>query len=49
MNQVAVTGVGVVSPIGTGVGAFWDAVLAGRHAFRSIADADARGLGGNRL
>lgn len=47
MNQVAVTGVGVVSPIGSGVPAFWDALLAGRHAFRPIANAG--GLGGNRL
>ncbi|MGH8270176.1 MAG: beta-ketoacyl synthase N-terminal-like domain-containing protein, partial [Steroidobacteraceae bacterium] len=34
MNQVAVTGMGVVSPIGSGVAAFWDALLGGRHAFR---------------
>jgi 3-oxoacyl-[acyl-carrier-protein] synthase II len=47
MNQVAVTGMGVVSPIGSGVPAFWDALLAGRHAFRTIANAD--GLGGNKL
>jgi 3-oxoacyl-[acyl-carrier-protein] synthase II len=47
MNQVAVTGMGVVSPIGSGVPVFWDALLAGRHAFRPIANAE--GLGGNRL
>lgn len=32
MNQVAVTGGAVVSPIGSGVPAFWDALLAGRPA-----------------
>jgi 3-oxoacyl-[acyl-carrier-protein] synthase II len=47
MNQVAITGMGVVSPIGSGIPVFWDALLAGRHAFRPIANAD--GLGGNRL
>lgn len=47
MNQVAVTGMGVVSPIGSGLRAFWDALLGGRHAFRPMADADS--LGGNRL
>lgn len=47
MNQVAVTGMGVVSPIGSGVPDFWAALLSGRHAFRPIANAD--GLGGNRL
>lgn len=29
-NQVVVTGVGVVSPIGIGVNAFWDALMTGR-------------------
>lgn len=47
MNQVAVTGMGVVSPIGSGVASFWEALLAGHHAFRPIPNADA--LGGNRL
>ena len=47
MNQVAVTGMGVVSPIGSGVSAFWSALLGGRHAFRPISHAE--GLGGNRL
>ncbi|MGH8316605.1 MAG: beta-ketoacyl-[acyl-carrier-protein] synthase family protein [Steroidobacteraceae bacterium] len=47
MNQVAVTGMGVVSPIGSGVPSFWEALLGGRHAFRPIPNAD--GLGGNRL
>ncbi|MGH2555642.1 MAG: beta-ketoacyl-ACP synthase II [Actinomycetota bacterium] len=30
MNRVVVTGVGAVTPIGTGVDAFWDALTAGR-------------------
>lgn len=47
MFQVAVTGMGVVSPIGSGLAAFWEALLAGRHAFRPIPDAE--GLGGSRL
>src|SRR5579864_6881950 len=29
-HRVAVTGIGVITPIGTGVGEFWDATLAGK-------------------
>lgn len=36
MEKVAITGLGVVSPLGAGVEAFWDALLAGRHGFTSI-------------
>ena len=31
-RRVAVTGMGVVSPIGTGVGKFWAAIKAGENA-----------------
>lgn len=32
-HRVVVTGMGVVSPVGTGVGPFWDALLQGRTAW----------------
>jgi 3-oxoacyl-[acyl-carrier-protein] synthase II len=34
--RVAVTGIGLITPIGTGVDAFWDATLAGKRGVRSI-------------
>ncbi len=39
-RRVAVTGVGVVSPIGTGVQAFWNALMEGRSGVRRIAAFD---------
>lgn len=47
MNHVAITGMGVVSPIGSGVRIFWDALLDGRHGFRLIPGGEV--LAGNRL
>lgn len=47
MEHVAVTGVGIVSPIGTGVEAFWQALVAGRHGFTRIPNSEK--LDGNRL
>lgn len=44
MEQVAITGFGVVSPLGSGGDAFFDALLSGRHGFTRI-DPSA-GLGG---
>lgn len=38
MNEVVVTGAGIVSPIASGVDAFWDALLSGRHGFTAIPD-----------
>ena len=35
-RRVVVTGIGIVSPIGTGVGAFWEATLAGRVGIGAI-------------
>jgi len=35
-HRVAVTGIGVITPIGTGVREFWDATLAGKIGTRSI-------------
>jgi 3-oxoacyl-[acyl-carrier-protein] synthase II len=47
MEPVAVTGMGVVSPIGTGAEAFWDALVSGRQGFTPIPHSEE--LGGNRL
>lgn len=47
MKHVAITGMGIVSPIGSGIRAFWSAMLEGRHGFCLIEDGEA--LGGNHL
>jgi len=36
MTRVAVTGIGVVSPVGIGVPAMWDSLMAGRSGIREI-------------
>jgi 3-oxoacyl-[acyl-carrier-protein] synthase II len=36
MRRVAITGMGVVSPVGTGVAAFWSALLAGRSGIHPL-------------
>ncbi len=36
MRRVVVTGLGVVSPLGTGIDATWDAIIAGRSGVRPI-------------
>jgi 3-oxoacyl-[acyl-carrier-protein] synthase II len=36
MRNVVITGIGVLSPIGTGKDAFWDALAAGKSGFRPI-------------
>jgi len=36
MRRVAVTGVGVVSPVGIGVDVFWDSLMQGRSGVRTI-------------
>ncbi len=41
MTRVAITGVGVVTPIGVGAHAFWDGLLAGRCGVRAITLFDA--------
>ena len=38
--RVVVTGIGVVSPIGIGVAAFWDALLQGRNGISRITHFD---------
>jgi minimal PKS ketosynthase (KS/KS alpha) len=43
-RRVAVTGIGVVAPGGTGTGAFWDRVVAGRPATRGLTAFDATGF-----
>lgn len=40
MRRIAITGIGVVTSIGTGRQAFWDAVLAGRHGFGPVESFD---------
>lgn len=35
-DSVAVTGAGIVCPIGSGAGPYWEAILAGRHRFTAI-------------
>jgi len=44
MSEVVVTGMGLVTPIGTGTKAFWDALLEGRSGAASISSFDASGL-----
>ncbi|MFN2488292.1 MAG: beta-ketoacyl-ACP synthase II [Actinomycetota bacterium] len=44
MTQVVITGIGIVSPLGTGVEAFWDALMTGRSGARSIEAFDASAL-----
>ncbi|HXS28185.1 MAG TPA: beta-ketoacyl-[acyl-carrier-protein] synthase family protein [Steroidobacteraceae bacterium] len=34
--EIAVTGAGIVCPIGSGAHAYWDAILGGRHGFTAI-------------
>jgi 3-oxoacyl-[acyl-carrier-protein] synthase II len=43
-TEVAITGIGVVSPIGTGREEFWSALLAGRSGVRPIRQFDAVGI-----
>lgn len=47
MEQVAVTGVGIVSPIGTTTGSFWQHLLEGKRAIAPIAEGS--GVSGNGL
>jgi 3-oxoacyl-[acyl-carrier-protein] synthase II len=47
MNNVAVTGLGIVSPIGSTVASFWRGLLDGRRAIGPIPDGER--LTGNRL
>lgn len=44
MTEVVVTGIGVVSPIGSGVEAFWDGLMTGRSGVRLIQGFDTEGL-----
>ncbi len=41
MRRVAVTGMGIVSPLGTGVSAFWEGISAGRSGVSPITHFDA--------
>lgn len=47
MEHVAVTGLGIVSPIGCSVGTFWQSLLEGRRAIAPMPDGSQ--LSGNRL
>ncbi|MGP6156434.1 MAG: beta-ketoacyl-[acyl-carrier-protein] synthase family protein, partial [Vulcanimicrobiaceae bacterium] len=44
-HRVAVTGIGIVSPIGTGVRAFWEGTLAGKIGVGALTRFDATGFG----
>jgi 3-oxoacyl-[acyl-carrier-protein] synthase II len=44
MRRVVITGVGIVSPLGLGARAHWEALLAGRSAVRRIAAFDPAGF-----
>ena len=44
MRRVVVTGIGVISPIGIGAGAFWDNLLSGQVGLRRIAGFDPSGF-----
>jgi 3-oxoacyl-[acyl-carrier-protein] synthase II len=44
-HRVAVTGIGIVSPIGTGVRAFWEATLAGKIGVGALTRFDASAFG----
>lgn len=44
LNRVVVTGLGVISPIGIGVAAFWDALKAGKNGIERITRFDPTGL-----
>lgn len=46
MEEVVVTGAGIVCPVGSGTGAFWDALLRGQGSFSPIPRS--AGLGGSR-
>lgn len=48
MERVVVTGIGIVSPLGHGAGAFWDALLAGTNGISAISAFDP-GPGSPRL
>ena len=39
-RRVAITGLGLVTPVGIGRGAFWEAILAGRHGFAPVRSFD---------
>ncbi|MBS1116482.1 MAG: beta-ketoacyl-[acyl-carrier-protein] synthase, partial [candidate division NC10 bacterium] len=43
-RRVAVTGMGIVTPIGIGVEAFWKSLLAGRSGVGPVEHFDASGL-----
>src|SRR5687768_16564841 len=45
MRRVAITGIGLVTPLGTGVGPTWEALLAGRSAVGPVKGFDASSLG----
>jgi 3-oxoacyl-[acyl-carrier-protein] synthase II len=43
-RRVVVTGLGVISPVGIGTAAFWDALVSGRSGVRTIQSFDPTGL-----
>ena len=45
MRRVVITGLGCVTPCGTGAEQLWSAMLAGRSGIRRIASFDAAGCG----
>ena len=43
-RRVVITGTGVISPVGSGVAAFWSALQAGRCGIRVLPELEAWGL-----
>ncbi|PHR95058.1 MAG: beta-ketoacyl-[acyl-carrier-protein] synthase II, partial [Blastopirellula sp.] len=46
-NDVVITGLGVVSPIGIGVEAFWDALLQGKSGIAHLVEHNVSGFSAN--
>ena len=43
MQRVVITGIGVISPVGSRIETFWDSIRAGRHGISPIENIDMTG------